>query len=181
MAGEVVRLKNKGKTQFVGKYAQTRYAVEPGGELIVPREAMWHWFGRPFLVDTGKHKDRTTEWKRLQTLYGLFDDEAGSYDEKFKQNVPQVEVYDLDGERIITVIDDPTGANISPADQTRQEKELLDEQIAKMRQELNALQAAQAQVQLEGYEPTSDAVEEDTPKKVPVGASTAAGRRGRER
>jgi hypothetical protein len=182
MAGEVVRLENTGEEPFVGKYAQTRYVVQPGKHLIVPKEAMHHWFGRNFLVDVGMKRDRTAELKRIKVLYGVFDDEAGTEAEKWERNVPhKVHVFDIEGNRLTTMVDDPEGHTVTPADQTEQEKALLDAQIEEMRRQLNALQAAQAQVQLEGYEPTADVSPEDTPKKVPVGASQAASRRGRER
>lgn len=179
-AGQVVRIKNNSKEDFVGKYDQNVYRVKAGQEAIAPVEASWHWFGRPHAID-GRKKERTDEVNRLNVLYGLFDDESGSIAEKRERNVPKCEVYDLDGERIYTVLDDPKGERINPSDQSAHEAELMNDQIQKLQRELAALTSAAALADTSpDYQPSSDVlveeVPDDTPTKVPVADGPRRGR-----
>lgn len=173
--GDVVRVKNVSKRTFVGGYAQQRYEVKAGKQAVVPREAAQHWTGRWDLLD-GRKKDRAAEYERLMVLYGIFSDSSGSEDEKREKNIPQLEVWDLEDNRIDTVLDDPTGEKIHPVASTAHEKGLVDEQIATLRRELSALQSVAAHAQIEGYEPTSDVAEPDTPTRVPVSDGPRRGR-----
>ncbi len=182
MAGEVVRIHNKGEAPFVGGYAQNRYVIPVEGVAVVPIEAAQHWAGRWYLNDRDRHKERTTEYERLMVLYGIFDDahESGiTTEEKRETQIPKFEVYDLDGNQITTVLDDPTGKGSNPVDTTKMEKELIDERIAELTRQVTALTAAKAAAEISKdgtYEESTDEVPKDTPTRVPV---TDGPRRGR--
>lgn len=179
MAGDVVRVLNHGDREFVGGYDQQRYVVPAGGQSIVPRDAAQHWTGRWHTFDREHHKERTVEYERLMVLYGIFADETTSIEEKMETNIPKLEVTDLDGNKIVTVLEDPHNDFARPADTTQVEKDLLEQQIAKMQRELSSLTSALAMTQTNKdgkYEPSIDVVPTDDPKKVPV---TDGPRRGR--
>jgi hypothetical protein len=179
MAGEVVRLHNVGSQDFRGKYDGVRYVIQAGGQAIVPVEAMQHWLGRPHAIDRGRWRERTDEFNRLKQLYGsaFVDPEVdGPIDEeaKWARNKPFLEAYDLDGTRIITVVDDPKGEHLNPADVTQAEQRVVLDQMEALKRQLSQLQSEYA-AQQAGQMTDLDDVPIDEPKTVPVGA-----KRGRE-
>lgn len=190
MAGEVVRITNGMSQPFVGKHDGQPYRIAPGGSAIVPVEAMWHWCGRPHLVDRPPTRlDRKGEVSRLKVLYGAaFPDppELGgaTEEEKWERNKPLLEVYDLSGERIVTVLDDPEGRHLTPATETELEKQVLKDTIESMKAQLAQLTSQYAAEQrgeltsLEEVPSDGPPVPKDDPTKVPVGVTTGA-KRGR--
>lgn len=129
---QMVRLVNKGKKDFSDGFASQRYTIKAGGEGFVPFDAACLWFGHPDAFDVSeRQRARTDMFRRMRQRYGAFDatekdkdgkDVTVSADELWERNRPRVEVYNLDGERIITVLDDPEGKNVNPADQTQAEQ-----------------------------------------------------------
>lgn len=101
----IVRVRNEGTEKFAGKYAGTRYELNPGDEIMVPVEAAILWTGDPDTRDIdAKNKDRTDEYMRLGFRYGCMNDL-----DAFKLKTPKLGVFLQDNTRITTVIDDPLG------------------------------------------------------------------------
>jgi hypothetical protein len=168
-----VRVKNVSDTRFIGDYANRRYVIEAGAEIIAPYHAAVYWFGDPRSRNIGEKRSthyRDQEIARLSTLYGLFNDafwdEYGdgnlktariivSHDESIPPrdytgtrhpNLPQVEVYDLGtGDRILTVIDDPVGNELAPSSTAEVESRALADQVKAMGEQLANLQRELAQ------------------------------------
>lgn len=164
MVDQLVRLKNIGQTRFVEHYANERYVLEPGAQSIVPYYAMTLWTGDPTLIGDA----RLLEMDRLMIRYGKLTDA-----DLWSSFQPYLEAEDLDGKKIITVLEDPEGINVTPAAPTIREAADLERVIA----ELKAQQAAmQEQLRQMNWKADQDEPLEDEPKAVPVGD-----RRGRVR
>lgn len=146
MAGEVVRLHNDGETAFNDRYGGQRYIINPGQDAIVPWEAMCLWLGNPDFVDIDKKRRfRTDEYHRLRVRYGAHDDATRGItaDQMWEQHKPAISVHKIDGsdERIITVVDDPSGSHLTPQTQTVAENELLRTRMEEMARQMAAMQA----------------------------------------
>lgn len=134
---DVVRLKNVGKEKWFGRYNNQPYTIFPGGEGIAPFIAICNWFGHPDAVDTDpRNRHRFNELERLRVKYGVYDD-----DTKWDANTPKIEVFTLDGERVLTVLDDPEGNHLHPSTTTMAEKTILEEQLDAMQKQMRVMQA----------------------------------------
>lgn len=135
---DVVRLRNAGTDPFNGKYSNQPYRIMPGGEAIAPFIAVCLWFGHPDAIDEGpRDRHRFNERERLRIKYGVYDD-----DTKWEPNTPKVEVYTLEGDRILTVLDDPEGVHLSPATTTMAEQSVMEDQLQQLQRQVHAMQAA---------------------------------------
>lgn len=118
-------------------YNSQKYKMAPGGKCIAPFIAVCHWFGHPNAVDVdARNRYRTDEYARLRVSYGVYDDES-----KWDEMIPHVEVHDLEGNKITTVLDDPRGDYLTPETSTIAEKAQLEMQMAAMQRQMLAMQA----------------------------------------
>lgn len=157
-ANDVVRIRNLMDKEWTGMYNSQTYRMSPGGECIAPYIAVCNWFGHPEAVDIGpRERYRTDEYARLRVFYGVYDDE-----DKWDELTPKVEVYDLDGNRIITVIDDPSGSALTPAQSTVAERDLLVRQMTQMQKQMAMMQAQlDTQNRAVAAEDSGDLIEDD--------------------
>ncbi len=158
----VVRVKNLRDVALVDSFDGTTYSVNPAGNAIVPVDAAKLWFGNWDLVDKPSRalRERTDELRRLQVRYGCSDDP-----ERWEEVKPLVEVSNVDeDERFVTVIDDPSGNNISEASVTVDEHEDMLSMIRNQAKELDRLKK-DYQKQIRTEQPDSDA-DEDKPEPV---------------
>lgn len=163
-ANDVVRIRNLMDREWSAMYNSQTYRMGPGGETIAPYIAVCNWFGHPEAVDMGpRERYRTDEYARLRVFYGVYDDE-----DKWDELTPKVEVYDLDGNRITTVIDDPSGSALTPAQSTVAERDLLVRQMAQMQKQMAAMQTQlDVQNRQVAAEDTGDIISDDeAPKTV---------------
>jgi hypothetical protein len=169
-----VRVVNAGSKTFKGGHANTTYLIEPGKSRFVPFHAAVRWAGNPWAVNEGQHREthwRTLEIDRLSTLYGVYSDPwtveepwtRMDYSDKrpetdavyvqrddapgspyYHPNLPNLIVEDSEGNQLPTVLSDPEGDIVSPAEiATRAEQRTLSAQIAELQR-----QVAQAQLQM---------------------------------
>lgn len=156
---QMVRIRNDDDKVFQQKYAGQRYNLVPGAETFIPWDAACLWFGHPFAVDVPGDKRkryRSDELRRLFVKYGVYErhDEAGS---KF----PKVSVWDItNGERIITVVDDPEGRELNPAAISQADNEGLQAQLKAMQEQMAMVQAQLAAQQANGGAVPSDVTEQ---------------------
>lgn len=135
--GDVVRIRNVGEVEWKDLYGGTRYRVRPGGEGIIPFEAACLWFGHPDAVDIDpRNRYRSEEYARLRVRYGVYEVDA-----LWDENKPKIEVFDLDGVRVITVIDDPLGETINPDTNDAAQTQLLQVKMTEMAKQMVAMQA----------------------------------------
>lgn len=122
--GDFVRVVNQGADDLRLQWDSRHFTVPAGGESFVPFELAAKDFGDPrssaniaaLRDENGAVSfvaDRATEVRRLRVLY-----DNGFGDETRIKNHPTVEVYDLEGNRIYTVLDDPDGERVTPAVQS---------------------------------------------------------------
>lgn len=121
---DFVKVRNKGETPFTFRHNKSVFAVNPGGEEIVPWEGVHSLLGDPRLRNTPKNRERHDTFRRkramLNFLEGFMSEEMweqGWVDENgtHPPMKPQLEVYTMDGTRIYMVLDDPDGVMENPA------------------------------------------------------------------
>jgi hypothetical protein len=171
MASDLRRVKNVGDTDLVDAFDGTHYWIAPGGEAMVPADAVDLWFGDHSAIDKPYRKERESERERLKVRYGAYHRA-----EDWEANQPRVEVYDLEGQLQETVLSDPKGDKITEASSTVDEQRQLYSLIQAQQAELEQLRSdfrsnARQQEALE-----SGIVEEDTPTPVPSRRAQRAGK-----
>lgn len=155
----MVRVRNVGDRDVVFKWNKARYRIPPGADIPVPWPAMVRHMGDPRTVDLpgpdARSKQRTYEFQRLANKYGIY-----SHHHKWNANIPKVEAYTLEGERIITVLDDPRGTQNNPevlAAEASVQNELtikaMQEQMARMAAQLAELTGGDPQTAMSGLPP----------------------------
>jgi hypothetical protein len=91
---------------------QGHITIKPRGERIVPLEYATLSFGNPGTRNEGRNRLRAAEYKQARTLWGFYPG-LMSEDEWVDEIGPKFEVYDLEGERVYMVLDDPEGIHAS--------------------------------------------------------------------
>lgn len=100
---------NNGDTDFNFKYNSRDWIVRPGEtrQINYFNAVMYLGDPRSFNHPTDdRQKFRAEEWKRLRTLYGIYEHEG---DPEFMCNLPNITITNTAGERILMVVDDPHG------------------------------------------------------------------------
>lgn len=132
--GDIVKVVNHGNRPIKLKWDSREYPIAPRTEEFVPFEAAKLYFGDPRSTKNvqsvrddrgvvGFVSDRATEVRRLRLLW---DHKFGEYipgevNAFQSELIPRVEVFDLKGNKISTVLEDPEGNDISPSTQTQRE------------------------------------------------------------
>ena len=129
---QYVRIVNRNPEEpFIGKYDGDYIAIPAGGEKIVPWDVMVVWMGDPALDNDGRHNERRETYLRLASLYHARE-LTGVNEDAF----PLLEAYTEDGERIITILDDPDGETILPDSTDNTDIGRLQRQIERLEQRL---------------------------------------------
>lgn len=159
--GDVVRITNQGTEEFRQRYGGKLYRIPPGSTAIVSFEAMCLWLGHPDAIDIDKKRRyRSDELRRLHVKWGVYE-----HHDRAAELFPKLLVEDIDGNRIITVVDDPEGRHLTPDVQTRAERDRLQEQMAAMQRQMAALQA---QLQQQNNEDAAKVAAGDTRTDTPA-------------
>ena len=178
---DIVRVKNVGSADFHGAYDNRPFVIAPGSEAIIDREAACIWFGDWNARNLGpeqRHQFRRMEVERLKGLYGAHYDDprddprisAPMYaEEKWAANAPHVEIYETDGTKVTTVIEDPTGSTLpienAPAADVAA--------AATMQKEIERLQSAVSELQGRDVKAPTDSPERGTRRRGPVAVEAA--------
>lgn len=140
---QVVRVRNVGDEDFTALYANVSYTIPAGQETIVPFLAMCLWLGHPDAVDIdAKRKYRLEEFQRLTARYGTYDNLDDWYECK-----PKLEAYSIDGNRLVTVVDDYEGNHLRVESSTAQEKATMHTAMAAMQEQMAAMQRKMEEMQ----------------------------------
>ncbi len=136
--------------------------IQPRKERIVSIDHITVNLGNPGARNEGKNRVRDADYAALKTRWGFYegifpsdawenqtvDPTSGDLIGPFK---PQVEVYDLEDERIYTILDDPTGElgagrefTLSPE---QQDSKLLNKRIEQLESQLAQVLAVAGQMQ----------------------------------
>lgn len=155
---DTVRVRNDGHEPFVGKYDNQTYRIMPRSEGFIPFAASCLWFGHPASIDVdARNRHRTNEVERLRVRYGVYEanmvkDIPGIEEtpglhgmdptaDAFLTMTPDVKVFTVSGDPIITVIEDPDGNAVSPETLTRVEHQRDQLTMQEMRDRMAEMEA----------------------------------------
>lgn len=134
---DIVRINNVGTEEFIDKYDGATYRIPVGGETMVPLDAVILWCGHPEANDADpRNRVRQMEWERLRTRYGVYEET-----EKLAHLFPKLEVWGLDGTRVVTVLDDPEGVKTT----TEKAPDTAEKRLAQLEAEIRVLRNALAE------------------------------------
>lgn len=133
-------------TPYNFQWDSRTYTAEPGKETFVPWEAVSVAMGDPRSTDTVSSSqdesgvpsfvvDRPTELRRLVILY---DNEVDD-DNTLPLYAPQADVADLEGNEVKTVLHDPKGESVTPAQTTVLDRDQLLAQIQRQQKMIQQL------------------------------------------
>lgn len=150
--GDIVKVRNNGPTPLKWQWDSRRYLIPPGGEEFVPFECMKLYLGDPRASEkiystrdergvVGFVSDRPTEVRRLRMMYDhrfgeYIPGEVNAFD---STRIPDVQVFDLRGDTVPTVIDDPEGRGIVPSPQTRSQQDDVMSRLQRQENLINLL------------------------------------------
>lgn len=169
---DFVRVRNVGDTDLRLAYNSQPTVIPAGQEVPVDRDAAATWFGDwtrrnvPELQNPEFRDARLNEYNRIRTLYGFHQLEPES-EQTFKAKVPQVEIYEMDGTKVTSILEDPDGKDLPIVGSSNLDKEQL---LSAMKDQMDAM--AQKIAEMEDPHPDIE-VPQDTPE--------TAARRGRPR
>lgn len=108
---DFVRVRNTGDRPLRIVYDSKVTTVAPGQEGIVAREAAKIHFGDWEVLDDERRPWRTDEYRRIRGLAGCNEHGVSAMNDLriWEERQPHVELYEGDGTRIVTVIEDPAG------------------------------------------------------------------------
>lgn len=129
---EFVRIRNTDTEPFIGKYDGEYITVPAEGEKIVERDVMVVWMGDPAVENTDRYAERREVFNRLCAMYHARELTGNNL-----ELLPGLEAYTEDGERIITVLDDPEGVHLMPSAESDTDIGKLQRQIDRLTQRLN--------------------------------------------
>jgi hypothetical protein len=140
----VVRAVNTGPTPFVITHNRERLVIPANGDRVVPWEAMISLWGDPQTSDN-RQQTRQDYSLALRGGFGWFT--GLNAEEEWTERRPPIEWWTLEGERLWTVLDDPTGEharNATPQRQLEQGSDaaFLMETIRTMQTQMEQLQSA---------------------------------------
>lgn len=150
-SGDIVRIVNKDTRPVTITSGGRSYTLPVGKETAIPFDAMTLWFGDPRADKDMKAyrdeqgiatwiPDRASEVRRLRIKWGIhFGDASVVYDLNAETQPPLVEIYDLAGERIYSVIDDPLGENVVESRQSVAEQNDLLATIQRQQRQIDQL------------------------------------------
>jgi hypothetical protein len=146
---DIVQVKNIGSQTWRVSWDSKQYKVEPGKTGFIPMHLIIAELGDPRSSEgagvvtnaSGRMStipNRSSEVARLCQLYGAYDDIP-----RLQRNAPKLELYDQEGERFFSVIEDTEGNSIMSAAPVEQdERSALYTHIAKLTARLDALENA---------------------------------------
>lgn len=199
-ATDIVRVVNKGTEDHVGTFDGKPYRIPAGGEALLDKEAAIKDFGNWDARNLGSEprlRKREHEVQRLRGLRGVVAGSKipvmvggkGKYkddgypeevlaDQVWRERMPNVEIYLMDGTKVTTVLEDPEGTTL-PLEDAPQED--LARTINAMKAEMEKMQRAfestlekQAQVEVPVDLP------ENAPRPKPKKAEVVAAQQTRE-
>lgn len=158
---QFVRIRNTSPDEpFIGKYDGEYITIPTESEKIVKWDVMVVWMGDPTVENTDRHQERRDSFNRLCAKY-----HARMLTGNDPSLLPPLEAYTEDGERIVTILDDPEGISITPAEQDHGD-------IGKLQRQIDRLQA-RLEEQVAGLIDAPSDAPEDGPRSRPAGEISA--------
>lgn len=137
---DLIRLVNTGDKPLTLRHDERGdVTIDPGKQRIVLADYPLIYFGNPNAINEGKNRNREQEFEHCRTMWGFY---PGLMPEADWEGLrPQYEAYDMEDQRVLFLIDDPTGEKAGLY--TRKVLPSNDELVAN---QLSALQAQVAQL-----------------------------------
>lgn len=144
---DLVRVRNLDTKSLRIAFDSKLTVIGPKQDGFVDREAACAHFGVWWSVKGGRPIDRTEEYGRIRGLHGCFpgapQDENSPNWEDVK---PKVEIYEVNGTKVSTVIDDPEGENVpiterDDDDHMRATMQQMKDQLEDMQRKLDTSQS----------------------------------------
>lgn len=134
---DMVRVRNLGDENLRIAYDSKATVIPPGQDGFVAKEAACAHFGVWWSQPGGRPIDRKEEARRVKGLYGCFPGSPVEGD--WENSKPKVEIYEMDGTRVSTVIEDPEGVNLPVTE--RQDDSHLRTTVQAMQEQLEKMQS----------------------------------------
>ncbi len=129
---QYVRIRNTDPDEpFIGKYDGEYITIPTESEKIVKWDVMVVWMGDPTVENTDRHQERRDAFNRLCAKY-----HARMLTGNDPSLLPPLEAYTEDGERIVTIMDDPEGISITPSAEDHGDIGKLQRQIDRLKARL---------------------------------------------
>lgn len=159
---QYVRIRNTSPDEpFIGKYDGEYITIPTETERILPWDVMVVWMGDPAIENTDRHQERSEVFNRLCMMH-----HAATLTGNDLSLLPPLEAYTEDGERIITVLDDPEGVSLVPSADDNTD-------VGKLQRQIERLQA-RVEEKLGGLvDAPTDAPDNDGPRSRPPGEIAA--------
>lgn len=176
--GEFVRVVNKSDNPVTFRWNKREFIARPGRDCFASFEAIKVRLGDPRsmpqkvkrMIDENTTEyipSRQDELDRLAIMYGMHGDADPNDMALLSSRMPNVEVFTLDGERLVFPPEDPECRQLMPVDDDMGQNEYLMRQIAQMQNQINAFKAMAANLSPE-QSPDSiptDSVQRDSPSE----------------
>ncbi len=146
---QLVIIQNDGSEDFAAKYDGERYTIPAGESSTFPWDVMVVWMGDPGIVNERNGRQRDEVYDRLCSYYnarGLLGNDP--------DKLPAISAWSLDGEQIVTILDDPKGDLYAPRIEGDGDTALLQRQIDALQRQLDE--------KVSGLADTPDRVDEDS-------------------
>lgn len=136
---DLVRIRNLGESNLKVTFDSKSTIIPANSEGFVDREAACAHFGVWWAVPGGRPIDRKEEVRRVRGLYGcLPDGPANEHALDWETVRPKIEIFEMDGTKASTVIDDPEGQDLPLIE--RSDDAHLREVMAKMQEQMEQMQ-----------------------------------------
>lgn len=145
---DIVRVVNQEDYPVSVKWNSRSYRLMPGRDTFIPAACAFVWFGDPrasgvyqSIADPDGTRmfvsDRATEVRRLRIKWGAgMEGDESNFD---GVAIPTVEVWTAEGERILTVLDDPEGKNVISASPSVNDDEGLRALVASQQRQIELM------------------------------------------
>lgn len=133
---QYVSILNVSEDDFTAKYDGEYLTIPAGRSKTVPYDIMVVWMGDPEVRNLGADRERDEAYKNI---CGFFH--ARSMTGNHPELLPHLEAYTDDGDRIITIMDDPTGNSLTVDAAEGSDVASLQKQIAAQQKALETLTA----------------------------------------
>lgn len=146
---QLVIIQNDGSEDFTAKYDGEQYTIPAGESSTFPWDVMIVWMGDPGIINERNGRQRDEVYDRLCSYYnarGLLGNDP--------EKLPAITAWTLEGEQIVTILDDPKGDLYAPRIEGNGDTALLQRQIDSLQRQLDE--------KINGLADTPDRVDEDS-------------------
>lgn len=162
-----LKVTNLANEEWRDSFANQPYVIPPNHTAIIDSDAVKLWTGDYEALDRPNNPARLAEFMRLKVRYGCSDDP-----EMWERDKPVLAVEDIEGNKITTVIEDPTGETINPPPAQSTDLLVLEDALRKQQRQIEILTE-----ELATRKATEIATQVELPADTPENAPTSRAKR----